>query len=86
MLTASPVYAFSATISGTSSHAKIDRVDGKAVEITEAELPDLLLDLAADGSGMPGRAKHHHLVLGEWFARKCAAAPPAPARHLRLVG
>lgn len=83
MLTKASVYAFSASISGTSSHAKIQHTNGQVVEITEAELPDLLLDLAADGSGMPGRSKHHHLVLGEWFARK-SAAPKAPA--LRLVG
>lgn len=80
----SPNYAFSAFISATSSHGRIDRFDGQSVEIPEADMPDLLLDLAADGSGMQGRAKYHHLVLGEWFDRKAAAA--GRPCHLRVVG
>lgn len=83
MYTGSPAFSFAAIISGVTSFGTITRIDGQTVEITQADMPDLLLDLAADGSGMPGRAKYHALVLGEWFARKRAVPKPP---HLRMVG
>lgn len=77
-----PLYSFSAYISGTSSYGTIHRQDGETVAVAESEMPELLLDLAADGSGLPGRPKHHERVLAEWFVRKTAPARP----KLRVVG
>lgn len=75
------LFTFSCYISGLTSRGHICAPDGRTVMIDASEMPNLLLDLAADGEGMPGRPKHHSRVLGEWFERK---AGPARA-GLRLV-
>lgn len=74
-------FTFTGYISGADSRGAICSPDGRSVMVDAAEMPDLLLDLAADGDGMPGLPKHHIRVLAEWFARKTAPARPA----LRLV-
>lgn len=74
-----PRFSLSARVGAVLNTGRIDRADGQSVYVTEAEMPDLLVDLAG-GRELPDRPKYYEMVLGEWFARKTAPA------KMRLVG
>lgn len=76
------IFTFNCHISGITCIGHICSPDGQTVIIDAHELPELLLDLAANGEGIDARAKHHNRVLEEWFSRKAHRVRPT----LRVVG